>query len=81
MSSKYGANVPAPPSNAVDRSMLCGFDYRKSEEYWQQHGSDHQTFFIAGQADPPPDTVRLWEIWEKVRGSESPDLTPQPKGN
>ena len=81
MGSKYGAMAPQAPRNDVDRRRLYGFNPAMAEAYWDKHSGDHPKFFIAGQADPPPDTVRLWKPWAAVRGKEPPDLTPQPTGN
>lgn len=68
------------PRNATERLALCGFNSSAAEAYWDKHADKHQTFFIAGQTEPPPETVRLWEMVVEVTG-ENPDISPQPTGN
>jgi hypothetical protein len=81
--SKYGTAAPSSPRNEGERLDLCGgFDPAMMEAYWDANAGQHATFFLAGQTDPPPDSVRLWKIWEKVgQGGPVPDLSPQPTGN
>lgn len=81
--SKYGDKAPANPKNQGERLDLCaGYDPKLVEAYWDANAGEHATFFLAGQTDPPPDSVRLWKIWQEVgEGGVNPDLTPQPTGN
>jgi len=80
--SKYGEKAPAAPANALERMQLCGFSAGDMEDYWQARGSDHATFFIAGQTEAPQDSVRLWKTYaDNHPDGSAPDLTPQPTGN
>lgn len=70
----------AEPKNESQRFALCGYDQRRSEEYWAKRGGEHSTFFLAQQTTAPKDTVRIWDTFRKVTG-EDPDTTPQPTGD
>ncbi len=73
------AQPPAPVTD-VDRQLLCGLvPEAVREEYWQKHGDNHASFFVAGDREPPR-KVQLWRIFREVLGFD-PDLTPQPTGN
>jgi hypothetical protein len=68
------------PKNAAERIQLCGFNASAMEAYWDKNAGEHATFFLAQQTEPPPDTVRLWTVFQSVT-NENPDISPQPTGN
>lgn len=80
---KYGKETPRSPRNAAERLDLCaGFDPVEVERYWDANSDQHPTFFIAGQTEEPPDSVRLWKIWEAWHPEGlTVDLTSQVTGD
>jgi len=74
--------VVAPPRNAAERKALCGFVESQIEAYWDSAAAadNHRPFFIAGATRERQQTVRGWEIFQKVTGRD-PDCIPQPTGD
>jgi len=71
-----------PPRNAVERLRLCGFSLQQAIDYWDssEAADNHRAFFIAGQTQKRPNTVRLWQMYRRVTGCD-PDTSPQPTGD